>query len=198
MTDAEPQLQPPGAGLPRAELFFSRLGFRLATPFLSRQRASRWVRSEADRMLARVRTLAPADAARRVLVPRLSGLEDSSRYWSALMTLEHFVIVNTAVAGIIEALAAGRALPVVVSTADVKPSATADASMVARFEAATNDYLARVGALPDLRSKVTHRHPWFGELTALGWHRLSPLHHRIHRRQIERIIRGLKREPVRV
>lgn len=108
MTDAEPQLQPPGAGLPRAELFFSRLGFRLATPFLSRQRASRWVRSEADRMLARVRTLAPRGRRPPGTRPALSGLEDSSRYWSALMTLEHFVIVNTAVAGIIEALAAGR------------------------------------------------------------------------------------------
>jgi hypothetical protein len=72
-TEAEPQLQAPGAGLPRTELFISRIGFRLGTPFLSRGRAGRWFRADADRMLATARSLDPARAAKRVLIPRLRG-----------------------------------------------------------------------------------------------------------------------------
>lgn len=192
MSQTEPEisvpLQPPGAGLPPVELFISRIGFRLLKLFVSQRGASKWFRSEAEQILTLARTLAPAEAARRVLIPRLPGLEDSSRYWSVDMTLEHLVIVNTATVGVIEALAAGRTINHVVSTADVKPSATPGPEMIERFEATARDYLARVEAIPDLRSKVTLKHPWFGPFTALNWHRLAALHHRIHRKQIERII----------
>lgn len=189
----EVQLQPPGAGLPKVELFVSRVGFRVLNLFVSRKGASRWFRDEADRVLALARSLSPDDATRRVLIPRLPGLEDSSRYWSACMTLEHLVIVDTAIAGTIEALVAGGAPDRVVSTADVKPSPAADVAVVERFEATARDYLARVDALPDLRTKVAYRHPWFGPLTAPGWHRLAALHHRIHRKQLERIVQLLPR-----
>lgn len=191
--EPEVRLQPPGAGLPAVELFVSRVGFRLFTPFVSRKGASKWFRAEADRALALARSLSPADATRRVLVPRLAGLEDSSRYWSVCMSLEHLVIVDTAIVGVVESLAAGVVPERVASTADVKPSPTADTSTIDRFEVVARDYLARVDALPDLRTKVSYRHPWFGALTGLGWHRLAALHHRIHRKQIERIIRLLSR-----
>lgn len=196
MSQSEPdvQLQPPGAGLPRTELFVSRVGFRLLPLVVSRKRASRWFRAEADRVLALARSLAPADAARRVLIPRLPGLEDSSRYWSVFMTLEHLVIVDAGIASTVESLAAGVVPDGTVSTADVKPATTADASTIDRFESVARDYLARTDALPDLRSRVAYRHPWFGELNALNWHRLAALHHRIHRKQIESIVRLLPRD----
>jgi hypothetical protein len=192
--EIEAKLQPPGAGLPRAELFVARALFRLGAPFASPERASRAFRAEADRILALVRSLPPAGAARRVLIPRLRGLEDSSRYWSAYMTLEHLVIVDTGIRKGIEALVAGTVPPGTASTAAVKPPATAGAETIDRFEAVVRDYLARVDALPDLRSKVAYAHPWFGPLTALGWHRVAALHHGIHRKQIERIVRLLPRE----
>ena len=109
------------------------------------------------------------------------------------MTLDHLVIVGTAIAGVVGALAAGVAPPGAASTAAVKPSTTADAGAIDQFEAIARDYLARTGAVADLRSTVSYRHPWFGPLTALGWHRLAAVHHRIHRKQIERIIRLLPR-----
>ncbi len=189
------QLQPPGAGLPAVELFVSRVGFRLMNLVVSRTGASAWFRAEADRVLALARSLPPAGATKRVLIPRLAGLEDSSRYWSVCMTLEHLVIVNTAIAGAVEALVAGVVPKQVASTAAVKPSPTADISIIDRFETVARDYLARTDALPDLRTKVSYRHPWFGPLTALGWHRLAALHHRIHRKQVERIVRLLPRAP---
>jgi hypothetical protein len=105
------------------------------------------------------------------------------------MTLEHLVIVNTGVTRIIESLASGIVPPGTVSTADVKPSPTADLSMIERYEASVRDYLTRVDALTDLRTKETYPHPWFGPFTALKWHRLTALHQRIHRKQIERIIK---------
>jgi hypothetical protein len=191
--EPEVQLQPPGAGLPAVELFVSRVGFRLLNLFVSRKGASAWFRDEADRILALARSLSPTSAARRVLIPRLSGLEDSSRYWSVCMTLEHLVIVDSAISGVIESLVAGVVPTREVSTADVKPRPTADVAVIDRFEATARDYLARVEAISELRTKVSYRHPWFGPLNGLGWHRLAALHHRIHRKQVERIIRLLPR-----
>jgi hypothetical protein len=192
-TDPTPQLQPPGAGLPAFELFVLRTKFRLLAPFISRAGASRWFRVEADRIRALARALCAEDVARRVLITRLRGLEDSSRYWSVAMTLEHLVIVNTAIRKGIEALTAGIVPPRTASTAAVKPAPTAGPELIERFEAVAGEYLARVDALPELRSKVTYRHPWFGGLTALGWHRIAAIHQRLHRKQIERIIAGLPR-----
>jgi len=192
--EIQPELEPPGAGLPRIELFVARLGFRLMTMFVSRAGASRWFRAEADRILALARSLPPADATRRVLIPRLAGLEDSSRYWSVCMTLEHLVIINSGISRTIASLAAGVVPPGTVSTADVKPGPTADGNMIDRFEAVACDYLASVSLLTDLRTKETHRHPWFGPLNALNWHRLAAFHQRLHRKQIESIIRLMPKE----
>jgi hypothetical protein len=107
------------------------------------------------------------------------------------MTLDHLATVTQCIIGVVEALAAGREVPGVVSTADVKPSPAADASAVERFGAGAADYLARVERIADLRSAGTHPHPWFGPLTALGWHRLAAVHHGIHRQQVEHIARAL-------
>ena len=192
---AEPQLQPPGAGLPRMELLVSRVGFALMKPFVSRAGANRWFRAEADRILALARSVPAADLTRRVLVPRLPGLEDSSRYWSVAMTLEHLAIVDAAVAGTVESLAAGVVPGRIASTADVKPGPGVDAGAIDRFESAAREYLACVEAVADLRTRVTYPHPWFGEFTALNWHRLAALHHRVHRKQVERIVSLLPPQP---
>jgi hypothetical protein len=191
--DPQSQLQPPGAGLPRLELFLARARFRLLASYLSQAGASRWFREEGDRVLALTRALTPADATRRVLIPRLRGLEDSSRYWSVYMTIEHLVIVNTSIHHVIGALTAGRSIDRAASTAAVKPSPTAGAEVIERFETVVRDYCARANGLPDLRTKLRYSHPWFGPLTALGWHQLAAFHQRLHRRQIERIIRFFPR-----
>ena len=198
VTEADPQaqLQPPGArGFRRTNCSCPASCSGYWGWSVSRRKRQPVVPREADhRILALVRALNPADAALRVLIPRPRRLEDSSRYWSVYMTLEHLVIVDTGICKGIESLAAGIVPAGTVSIAAVKPSPTAGADTVERFEAVVRDYLARVDVLPDLRSKVTYRHPWFGALTALGWHRLAAIHHGIHRKQIERIIRLLPRE----
>jgi hypothetical protein len=187
MSQQQDALQPPGAGLPLAELALSRIGVWLVCRRLTRQAASRWFAEEGERLLSLARSLPLDQAARQVLIPRVWGIEDSSRNWSVLMTLEHLVIVNTAIAGIIERLAAGEEWEQKISTADVKPGPQQDAAAIERFAQCQRDYPRRIAALPDLRTRVRHAHPWFGPMTAHDWHCLAAAHQRIHRRQVERI-----------
>lgn len=180
-------LQPPGAGIPWPELVLSRIGIGLLCQRLSREAASQWFVDEGRRMLSLACSLSLEHAARQVLIPRVWGIEDSSRNWSVLMTLDHLVIVNTQIALIIERLAGGETWEQKLSTADVKPPPEQDLNVVERFETCLRDYPRRVAALAGLRSRAKHRHPWFGPLNAHEWHCLAAGHQRIHRRQIERI-----------
>lgn len=188
MPETNHGLQPPGAGLPTFELVLSRMGFWLSRLVSSRQAAEARFRKEGKHLLALVRAMDPALAAKPVLIPRLWGIEDSSRHWSALMVLEHLIIVNKAIAAIIEHLTTGKAFPREVSIAAVKPSRSQDPAVIDRFAGVVSDYVARVGACRSLRSDVRHGHPWFGPLDAHGWHCLAAIHQTIHRRQIEAII----------
>jgi hypothetical protein len=45
-----------------------------------------------------------------------------------------------------------------------------------------------------LDRRVRHPHPWFGPMTAHDWHCLAAIHHRVHRRQLERIVGKLTDE----
>ena len=60
------------------------------------------------------------------------------------------------------------------------------------FEAMTKRFLHDVGkANIDVRSKVTHPHPWFGPLNAYQWLVFAAPHENIHRKQIEAIVAQL-------
>jgi hypothetical protein len=185
------KLQPPGAGIPWLERALSRIGIWLLCQRLTREAASRWLVEEGQRMLILARALPPEQAARQVLIPRVWGIEDSSRNWSVLMTLDHLVIVNTEIASIIERLAAGETWEQRLSTADVKPRPDQDGGAVERFEECLDEYPRRVAALAGLRTRAKHRHPWFGPLNAHEWHCLAAGHQRIHRRQVECIMQRL-------
>lgn len=189
MANADAQLAPPGAGLPPAERFVASLGFGLLRAVLHRRRIEAWLRAETARVLAIVRGLTPEQATRQVLVPRPLGLEDSSRNWSPGMVVEHLVIVDAGIAGIVEALCGDRDFGREVRIAEVKPSPDAGPEQWPRLEAALAGYLDRVAPIPDLRSARRHAHPWFGPLDAHGWHTLAALHTTIHRRQLEAVVR---------
>jgi hypothetical protein len=127
-----------------------------------------------------------------VLIERVRGLEDSSRYWSVWMTLDHLRIIHGDVAGTIEALAKGVVPPGKASTARVKPSPEVTAAVVGEYEKSCDHLLAVVARIPDLDTAARFEHPWFGPLNAAGWHALAGTHLAIHRVQIERILAGLK------
>ena len=110
-TTDPPQLAAPGAGLPKAELFFARLIFRWFRKTQTRDSVGELFIAERDRILQLAGNCDPDEATRQILIKRLRGLEDSSRNWSVFMTLEHLRIVNDAVSGAIRCLAAGNVPP---------------------------------------------------------------------------------------
>jgi len=177
-----------GAGLPLIELQISRLGFAIARRLMSRTSANAKFRREADFMLKKAQELDPKLAMKPVLIERVRGIEDSSRNWSLLMTLDHLAIVDTAIAMIVDHLVQEKPLATKVSTAEVKPRQEQTPATIELFRNTTERYLRGIERLPNLNSRTRHEHPWFGPLNAHGWHCLAAIHHTIHRRQIERIV----------
>lgn len=124
-------LAPPGAGLPPLELLVSRLGFRALRTSLSRRRLQAWLCYETERLVATARTLPQDQWQRQVLIPRIAGLEDNSRNWSAAMVLQHVVIVDTEIREILTALSEGKALGRETRIAEVKPISNAGQEQLA-------------------------------------------------------------------
>lgn len=183
-------LQAPGAGLPAWERWML-AALIYAASYASKQKMLRILQREADSILQCVECLDAAQGAHRILVDRVLGMEDNSRYWSAYMVLEHLVIVDSAVGAMIRALASGQALTREVRIQDVKPRPEAGPEQIERFKRAVASYINVIEALPHLQTQVQHAHPWFGPLGGRGWHALTAFHHRVHRKQLERIVAGL-------
>lgn len=190
---SEPQLQKPGAGLPYFEnLFLKHIFMPVTLKIMPWHESQKMFSEQTEKILGLYQSIKPEDRTKKVLIPRLMGLEDSSRYWSANMTLEHIMMVTLGMVNIIEALGAEKTLTSVVNTANVKPKGVSDEDMVSHFWEDMHTYAERVG--DDFKNKnsvTTHAHPWFGPLNTHGWHSLLPIHHNTHRRQLEKIIQGL-------
>jgi len=188
---AEPKLAPPGAGLPQPELFIARLIFAVQSRKGNRSAFNARFARERETIRRLVDSCDPASAAIRVLINRIPGLEDSSRYWSVWMTLDHLRIVNTGIAKTIDTLAREMPRSGSASTAAVKPDTAVDSSVREAYEKSCEAVLAAVEAAPNLKTKARFTHPWFGSLDASGWHAMAGSHMAIHRKQIERILQGL-------
>jgi hypothetical protein len=191
--DIQASLAPPGAGLSAVQALLLRyLLFPAFCRTTSWSKALAVFRAEGDRMLTLARPLSPEQLARRVLVKAPLGIEDSSRYWSAAMVLEHLIVVGSRVAtGIVE-LTRGQPVTVKADIADVKPKGGSGVQIVEDYGAFLLDYTHTLTEdLGDRRSKQTHPHPWFGRLSAHQWACLGAVHQSIHRRQMQRIVAGL-------
>jgi hypothetical protein len=190
-SNLEPKLDAPGAGLPAIEHLIGRTIFAWRRIRGTRETFNADFQRERERIHRIVSALTEEDAARRVLIKRPPGLEDSSRYWSVWMALDHLRIVHGSMIRIIGALTKGVVPPGQASTAMVKPSPDVTRAVVAEYEISCADLLAAVAVAPDLKTSARYMHPWFGALDAAGWHALAAGHIKIHRLQIERIIEGL-------
>ncbi len=188
-----PKLAAPGAGLPGIELQIARVLFTLRAWTHDRQRIDALFRHERALVADLVRSCPAGRLSERVLIPRPRGLEDSSRHWSVLMTLDHLRIVNLACASIIRELSEGRVPVGKASTADVKPSPDVTESVLATYEASCDEVLAAVASAKNLDDPARFAHPWFGPMSARRWHVLAAVHLGLHRKQLEAILVGLKR-----
>lgn len=186
-----PSLQSPGAGLPKGELVVARMLFAVARWRSSRDGATARFAQERQAIRALIAGCDSRSGAQRVLIRRVAGMEDSSRFWSVWMTLDHLRIIHLSFARVIGALVQGNAPAGQASTAAVKPSIEATVEVIAPYEASCDALLASSAAAPDLKTRARFTHPWFGSLDAAGWYALTGVHLKIHRQQIERILAGL-------
>lgn len=187
-----PRLAPPGAGLPAIELFIGGRLFALKRLLGSRESFTAKFEQERVAIHDLVNSCTAAKRSERVLIPRSRGLEDSSRFWSVWMTLDHLRITNSVFAVLISSLAHGKVPQRKASTAEVKPDPAVTAAVESAYEESCDKLLTVVAEVPDLKTDVRYAHPWFGPLDAFGWHALTATHMSIHRAQIARIIARLQ------
>ena len=182
------ELAPPGAGLPWFEEFVLRSGVRLYSRLTDRDKVLAKFLSEGEQVLSLASPLDEVIGRKPVLVRRVRGMEDSSRCWSPYMIVQHLVIVNRGMLGMILLLSSGKTTNREVSTADVKPSPDAGPEVLDEFREMLARWQETLAGIRDLRTEARHAHPWFGPLDAHGWLSLGAVHHGIHRRQMERVL----------
>lgn len=194
LTDAEieAKLQKPGAGIPWPALMFVRyyVGPRVAAKADWQAETTRFHETSAQ-MTALAEKLDNGQLQKRILVPRLRGLEDSSRYWSAAMTLEHVMIVGTSIRDIIIRLSQEQLPPGKADTARVKPQGKLPAQTVLdNYKSFAAVVMPQIEAAvpPEKRdARLTFDHPWFGAFNLRQWHWLLAEHNAIHLRQLREI-----------
>lgn len=184
-----PRLDAPGKGLP----IWERLSINyVALPRF--YRATSWDQRLAmfeknGRRILEVATTAEGHLLERALVPRLPGLEDSSRFWSISMVMEHLITVGSDMAELIVQLSNGQVPDRFVSIAAYKPKGahTAEAQR-AEFDAFLATFRhAMTQLVGDRTSRAKFRHPWFGPRTAAEWLGVAALHQALHRKQAQLI-----------
>jgi len=183
-------LDKPGAGLP----FFERVVIRLVVPKLSKifswKKVDEIFDAELKKMLDTYMKIAASDRVKPVLVPRLIGLEDSSRFWSPVMVIEHVLIVSRQMCNTIIDLNNSRKPNWVHDVGKLKPNASdCYKSIEDDFLQFRLDYRTLFPTdINKSKSNMRFYHPWFGELNMVQWHLILAFHVIIHRRQMEKIL----------
>jgi len=114
------------------------------------------------------------------------ALEDSSRFWSVNMVLEHLVTVNLGTYEIVELLSQEISIDRVLGTAKVKPFKNINHTQsLIDFE---KSYSQMIMKNSKQVSKMTKEHPWFGAFKNTSWHAFIGLHNKVHKKQIIKIL----------
>jgi hypothetical protein len=191
-----PELAPPGNGLPPVEAWVTRsLLFPLYCRATSWQKALTVVTRLGHQAISMLLKVDDQARETRVLIKRQPGLEDSSRYWSLAMVVDHLLITGEGMAGTTEGLVAGAPLHEV-RIQDVKPQAERSVSqIITAYEAFLDGYPSRMKALPTQETFLLrrHPHPWFWPMNAHEWACLNAMHHQIHLNQMAVIQKTLAR-----
>ncbi len=132
------------------------------------------------------------DVFQSLLIPRVIGIEDSSRNWSVMMVLDHLCLTNRDILNVVKSLSDGVVPRGEIDVAMYKPSASLNYDVLDRFREINDEYddtVARIiQSRGSLQSPARFKHPWFGQLSAHQWHCLAMVHQRIHRRHMLKII----------
>ena len=175
-------------GIPGGEQAFLNFVFRCGSVITSDRKAARSYKSEATDLLKLFDDLDFTLASNRVRIPRMMGIEESSRHWSVLMVFHHLNQVNGRIIEIIRELHRDLEPQDQVSLADFKPDPNCDVSVISDFEVINLQFDKLIDELAPLKRRTSYPHPWFGYLTAHHWACLAAVHMRIHRRQAKKIV----------
>ena len=186
-----PQLETPGSGLPSPELFIGKMGLALYRSVISHHGATTWFKSESQQLIALASSVSEVVGKQRVLIRRVVGIEDSSRFWSVFMVLDHLLIADRLTIKIMESLSATKEFPQQIRIEDTKPLPDRGEEVIAEFQQLVEDYVLCLEKITRWHSQQSHPHPWFGPLNIHGWHCFTAFHHFIHRRQLHKIIQTL-------
>ncbi|NCA72141.1 MAG: DinB family protein [Sphingobacteriia bacterium] len=193
MSDPQrPQRDPARPGIPWHERRIADVALRLYASLHSPAAILESFRHDALRAGMLARGLSETQGRTPVRIARFPGIESSSRNWSVYMTLDHLVMVNTAIMVLLHAICSDHNHGAEIGLEDVEPHRDAGPDRIPALEAAVERYSDLVERLGPLRSRERHPHPWFGQLSARQWHAVAAIHNRTHRIQIERILRRLQ------
>jgi hypothetical protein len=186
------ELQPPGAGLPDLERQILDLALKVGSFVMSDNRALRLFRREAELLCEFGEGDESYDPFQQIVIPRVIGIEDSSRNWSVMMVLDHLCQTNQDMLTATKALHEGIVPRGEVDVALYKPSPDIGFEVLDQYRELSAEYCLTIERLIETRGQLSavarFRHPWFGLLNAHQWHCLAAFHQRIHRRQAQKII----------
>lgn len=189
----QPQLDKPGAGLPFLDSLYLRF---YIGPYQSRAadkaKNLRLFKMIGARILKEANDVPDGKRDQKVLVPKMKGIEDSSRFWSVNQTLEHMLITGTGMRGLIVDLVNGKPTDWVIKIEDFKPKGKYDGGDARPdFKKFVDETIALLEPLAIEDKGLTHKHPWMGMFNALQWTWLLAGHNGIHLAQLQAIKKGL-------
>ena len=189
------KLDKPGAGLPLIERLYLNWYIK---PFVAGKED--WAKTREDfislneRLTGLIEPVPYDKREKQILIDHVRGLEDSSRYWSLAMTLEHLVICHDLMRGVLESLKNGTPPTQSISTADVKPKGLLSGEIALdEYRKACDKIIAVSKTIEPVHDTIggTAPHPWFGPLTLKQWHWVIYAHTVVHFKQIKQIIKKL-------
>ena len=188
MTD----LQLPGAGLPWYERDTLNFLFKTGAHLLSDRATLNIFRAETSELLRIAYDDESFDVFEKLQIPRVIGIEDSSRNWSVAMVLDHLCLTNAEMIVAVDSLSKGIVPKGIVDIALYKPNPNVGIDVFDRFAAVNERYVNSIESLLEAGARLNRRpvfpHPWFGWLGPHQWHVLAAFHQRIHRRQVQKIV----------
>ena len=188
------KLESAGNGLPKFEAFFIRhIGFPILKTIVSWNMGMTVFEYSGEKILTAVKKLDNDTLFKKVLIPKVFGIEDNSRYYSPAMVLWHLIYVGETIKEGIIGLSKGEKLYFTVKIANFKPFVKIGDNIVGEYEAFIKSY--RNETEVNVKSKYldnSHAHPWFGELNPHQWLIISAIHQFVHCRQMRKILLGNK------
>jgi hypothetical protein len=176
--------------LPALERWGGWAGVKIYARLADKEQVVAVFRDEIDQVVHLAGRATKEAGRRRLRLRRGVGMEESSRDWSVFMAVEHLVIVNRGITAVIHALCADHNPGVEIGIEDIQPHPDAGPEQVGALAQAAERYLEIVDRFGGLNCQERYQHPWFGALTACEWNVLAAWHNRIHRNQIQRLLKA--------